>query len=52
MLGALDALECEGVPTTVSMHRAVLAHPDFRNNRYDTRGIPGWPPDQATQGAG
>jgi acetyl-CoA carboxylase biotin carboxylase subunit len=42
MLAALDALVCEGVPTTVPLHRAILASADFRANRYDTRTIPGW----------
>ncbi len=44
MLTALEALVCEGIPTTVPMHRAILASADFRQNRYDTRKIPGWPP--------
>ncbi|MEM9461930.1 MAG: biotin carboxylase N-terminal domain-containing protein [Myxococcota bacterium] len=43
MLGALDQLICEGVPTTVPMHQAILASEDFRAHRYDTRKIPGWP---------
>jgi acetyl-CoA carboxylase biotin carboxylase subunit len=43
MLGALGELVCEGVPTTVPMHQAILASDDFRHHRYDTRGIPGWP---------
>ncbi len=45
MIAALQALVCEGVPTTVPMHLAILASPDFRANRYDTRTIPGWPPE-------
>lgn len=44
MLHALSQLVCEGVPTTVPMHQAILASEAFRTNRYDTRGIPGWPP--------
>ena len=44
MLEALAALQCEGVPTTVPMHRAILASEPFRTNRYDTSRIPGWPP--------
>ena len=44
MIAALDALVCEGVPTTAPMHRAVLASPAFRSGAYDTRSIPGWPP--------
>jgi len=42
MLAALGALVCEGVPTTVPMHLAILASADFREHRYDTRTIPGW----------
>ena len=44
MLAALGELKCEGVPTTVPMHQAILASQDFRANRYDTRRIPGWTP--------
>jgi acetyl-CoA carboxylase biotin carboxylase subunit len=44
MIAALRELRCEGVPTTVPMHLAILASPDFRASRYDTRTIPGWPP--------
>ncbi|MCA9650062.1 MAG: ATP-grasp domain-containing protein [Myxococcales bacterium] len=43
MLRALGELVCEGVPTTVPMHQAILASDDFRHHRYDTRTIPGWP---------
>ena len=43
MLSALGELVCEGVPTTVPMHQAILASDDFRHHRYDTRAIPGWP---------
>ena len=43
MLAALGELVCEGVPTTVPMHQAILASDDFRHHRYDTRAIPGWP---------
>jgi acetyl-CoA carboxylase biotin carboxylase subunit len=42
MLRALGELVCEGVPTTVPMHQAILASPEFREHRYDTRSIPGW----------
>jgi acetyl-CoA carboxylase biotin carboxylase subunit len=42
MLKALDELVCEGVPTTVELHRAVLSSKDFRENRYTTRAIPGF----------
>jgi acetyl-CoA carboxylase, biotin carboxylase subunit len=44
MIAALRELVCEGVPTTVPMHLAILASADFRASRYDTRTIPGWPP--------
>jgi acetyl-CoA carboxylase biotin carboxylase subunit len=43
MIAALQALECEGVPTTLPMHLAILASEEFRRNRYTTRAIPGWP---------
>jgi acetyl-CoA carboxylase biotin carboxylase subunit len=43
MLVALSELVCEGVPTTVPLHRAILSSPDFRAHHYDTRTIPGWP---------
>lgn len=43
MLVALGELRCEGVPTTVPMHQSILASDDFREHRYDTRAIPGWP---------
>ena len=44
MIAALEQLVCEGVPTTVPMHLAILRSDDFRKHRYDTRAIPGWPP--------
>ena len=44
MIVALRELVCEGVPTTVPMHLTILQSPAFRENRYDTRAIPGWPP--------
>ena len=43
MIGALQNLVCEGVPTTVPMHLAILRSSAFRDNAYDTGGIPGWP---------
>ncbi|HTJ43596.1 MAG TPA: biotin carboxylase N-terminal domain-containing protein [Kofleriaceae bacterium] len=43
MLAALDALVCEGVPTTIPLHKAILSSPAFRRGDYDTRSIPGWP---------
>ena len=44
MIVALQDLVCEGVPTTVPVHLAILRSPAFRNHHYDTRSIPGWPP--------
>jgi acetyl-CoA carboxylase, biotin carboxylase subunit len=44
MIETLDGLVCEGVPTTAVLHRTVLASASFREHRYDTRAIPGWPP--------
>jgi acetyl-CoA carboxylase biotin carboxylase subunit len=41
MIAALGELVCEGVPTTASMHRRILASEAFRQGRYDTRAIPG-----------
>ena len=43
MLRALDELVCEGIPTTIPLHRQILSSPAFREHRYDTRTIPGWP---------
>jgi acetyl-CoA carboxylase, biotin carboxylase subunit len=43
MIAALGELVCEGVPTTVPVHLAILRSAEFRHNRYDTRRIPGWP---------
>jgi acetyl-CoA carboxylase biotin carboxylase subunit len=44
MIAALEALVCEGVPTTVPMHLAILRSAELRDGRYDNRTIPGWPP--------
>ena len=44
MLAALDQLVCKGISTTVPMHQSILNSQSFRNNDYDTRAIPGWPP--------
>jgi len=41
MQQALGELTCVGVPTTVSAHQRILASAAFRDNRYDTRTIPG-----------
>ena len=43
MLAALAAFRVEGVPTTIAMHRQILASEPFREGSYDTRSIPGWP---------
>ncbi len=44
MIAALSAFEVAGVATTIPMHLAILRSPAFRDGRYDTRSIPGWPP--------
>jgi acetyl-CoA carboxylase biotin carboxylase subunit len=44
MVAALTAFDVAGVPTTIPMHLAILRSAAFRDNRYDTRSIPGWPP--------
>jgi len=44
MIAALEALVCDGVATTVPVHLAILRSAAFREHRYDTRTIPGWPP--------
>ncbi len=43
MLVALGELVCDGVATTIPMHRQILASAAFRSHQYDTRSIPGWP---------
>jgi acetyl-CoA carboxylase biotin carboxylase subunit len=43
MLRALGELVIEGVATTVPLHQQVLASEAFREHRYDTRTLPGWP---------
>ncbi len=42
MIDALLAIRCEGVPTTIPMHLAVLRSEAFRRHAYDTRTIPGF----------
>jgi acetyl-CoA carboxylase, biotin carboxylase subunit len=42
MIAALSAMVCEGVPSTIPMHLAILRSSDFRTNKYDNRAIPGW----------
>lgn len=34
---ALDSFVVEGVPTTIGLHRQIVAHPDFIENRIHTR---------------
>ncbi|MGH8997944.1 MAG: hypothetical protein ACRDY7_00975 [Acidimicrobiia bacterium] len=46
---ALGHFRIEGVPSTIPFHQAVLAHPDFRARRINTRWvedvfIPSWAP--------
>jgi acetyl-CoA carboxylase, biotin carboxylase subunit len=44
MIESLESLVCEGIATTTAMQLAILRDPAFREGRYDTRTIPGWPP--------
>lgn len=37
MSNALERFVIEGVPTTIDLHRAIFAHPDFIENRIHTR---------------
>ncbi len=37
LASALEDFTIEGVPTTVELHRAIVAHPDFAENRIHTR---------------
>jgi biotin carboxylase len=39
---ALRDIHCDGISTTIPMHLAVLSSTEFRENRYDTRAVPGW----------
>ena len=34
---ALADFRVEGVPTTIGLHQAIVAHPDFRANQFHTR---------------
>jgi acetyl-CoA carboxylase biotin carboxylase subunit len=43
MIAALEALVCEGVPTTIPIHLAILRSPALAEGRYDTRTVQGWP---------
>jgi acetyl-CoA carboxylase biotin carboxylase subunit len=42
LTAALRRMRCEGISTTIPMHLAVLSSEEFRQNRYDTRAVPGW----------
>jgi acetyl-CoA carboxylase biotin carboxylase subunit len=42
MQRALAGMVIDGVKTTIPLHQKVLASPDFRASRHDTRKIPGW----------
>jgi acetyl-CoA carboxylase biotin carboxylase subunit len=42
LLEALRDIHCDGISTTIPMHLAVLSSTEFRENRYDTRAVPGW----------
>jgi acetyl-CoA carboxylase biotin carboxylase subunit len=42
LVEALRGMRCEGISTTIPMHLAVLGSQEFRENRYDTRIVPGW----------
>lgn len=42
LVRALKSMRCEGISTTIPMHLAVLSSEAFRENRYDTRAVPGW----------
>ena len=37
LAAALDEFRIEGIPTTIDLHRAIVAHPDFIENRIHTR---------------
>jgi acetyl-CoA carboxylase biotin carboxylase subunit len=42
LVEALQSIRCDGISTTIPMHLAVLGSQEFRENRYDTRAVPGW----------
>ena len=50
MITALGDLTCDGLPTTASMHAAVIGSRPFRDGDYTTAVIPGWPPESAAGG--
>lgn len=39
---ALGHARVEGISTTIPLHQAILADPDFQAGNYDTSKIPGW----------
>jgi acetyl-CoA carboxylase biotin carboxylase subunit len=43
-IAALEAFVCEGPATTIPMHLAILRSQEFRDCKYTTREIPGFPP--------
>ena len=42
MSAALSHARIEGVSTTIPLHLAVLASPEFASHDYDTTALPGW----------
>jgi len=42
LVEALQSIRCDGISTTIPMQLAVLGSKEFRDNRYDTRAVPGW----------
>ncbi len=42
MLTALEDFRCEGVKTTLDMHKQILRSEQFVQDDYSTRAIPGW----------
>ena len=42
LVETLQNIRCDGISTTIPMHLSVLASKAFRDNRYDTRAVPGW----------
>jgi acetyl-CoA carboxylase biotin carboxylase subunit len=42
MQNTLSASRIDGIHTTIPLHLAVLASPEFQSGQYDTRTIPGW----------
>ena len=49
MLRALGGLVCDGVPTTVPFHRAVIGSEAFARNDYRLGELPGWPRGEPSQ---